>query len=120
MKQLSNKTLIILSSLTILFLNGCSSHTDIISISEAHPYNNYYGVAQNQRADAIIQEELMAMNEPTQIEMPKISDPTWTTELTMDTDAFYAEDYVQKPEVITYKYKFDKKFYSQAEWRKMP
>jgi hypothetical protein len=39
-------------------------------------------------------------------------------ELIKDADAFYAHEYVQKEEIITYKYKFDTKFYETAEWRR--
>lgn len=102
-----------------LLLNGCSSHNDIVSISETHLYNNHYGVKQNLYVDSIIQNELIAENEPTQIDRVVINDPSYTTDISMDSDAFLAEDYVEQPEIITYKYKFDKKFYSEATWRKM-
>ncbi len=115
-----NKMLWLTTTLTLLSLNACSSHNDIVSISEAHYFDQNFGVTQNSRADAIIQQELYAMNEPTQIEVPTITDPSITTELIREKGTFLEDEYVQPPEIITYKYKFDPKFYSNAEWRKMP
>ena len=109
----------LLSIFTILLLNACSSHNDIISVSEAHLYNNQYGLDEDPYADAIIEKEILAINQPTEVEIPYSEDPTWTTELSIDSDAFLEEEYIPTPEVITYKYKFDPKFYSKAEWRRM-
>ena len=109
-------SLSILSS--IILLNGCSSHSEIISISEAHPYNNNFGLNHDLEVDNIIQKELDAINIPTEIERPQNINPTWTTEAMATSNTFLAEEYVQKEPIITYKYKFDKKFYDKAEWRK--
>ena len=106
----------ILSS--ILFFNGCSSHPDVVSVSDTHLYNNNYGIHTNLEVDAILENELIAMNEPTEVERPHFTNPEWTTELKVDKDAFLEEDYVPIEPVISYKYKFDKKFYDKAEWRK--
>ena len=120
MKLFTKNTLTILSATSILILNGCSAHnSNVVSVSDTHLYNSNYGIQDNYRADAMIQEEIMAINNEPLVDMPLITDPSLTTEITKDPDAFYADEYVQKPEVITYKYKFDKKFYSNAEWRSM-
>ena len=108
---LKKKTLPLLSVLTLLMLNACSSHHEVIAVSEPHLYNNQYGMLHNNEADAMLRQEVLAMqNQVIEIE---------TEELYLEPGTFLEEDYVQAPEVITYKYKFDPKFYSQASWRKM-
>jgi len=97
---------------------GCSSHNEIVSVSETHYYNQNFGLVQNDVADKEIEKELWTMSLPVEVDMPIDMNPEWTMELTKDVDAFYADEYVQEAEVITYKYKFDKKFYDHAEWRK--
>jgi len=119
MLSFHKKNIVIISLLSLLTLTACSSKSEVVSVSETHLYNEEYGVVPNPYADAIIEQEIISMSEPTEIEMPIPEDPTWTTELTKDPDAFYAEEYVPTPEVITYKYKFDPNFYSTAEWRAM-
>jgi len=118
MKTLQKK-LLLLSIATFITLSttGCTSHQNVVRVSEAHGYNTHYGLVQDENADRQIQAELVAMSLPTEVEMPKNLQEGWTTTLTKDEDAFYADEFVAKPEVITYKYKFDKKFYKHAEWR---
>jgi len=113
------KKLLLLSITTFITLatTGCSSHQNIVSVSKAHGYNTDYGIVDNENVDTQLEEELVAMSLPTEIEIPENLQEGWTTTLTKDPDAFYAYEYVQKEEVITYKYKFDKKFYKTAEWR---
>lgn len=111
MQRTLNFLLLPLFSLSIFF-NGCSSHQDVVSVSEAHLYNNNYGLNQNLEVDSIIQNEVVSMNEPYQ----SSSDLT-TTPPKLEEGTFLAEDYVQKPPVITYKYQFDKKFYKEAIWK---
>ena len=117
MKKLQNLLLLSITTFMISITTGCSSHNDIISVSEAHLYNTNYGITQNDYVNQQINAELLAMNEPTQVEMPTHLQEGWTTELTKDPDAFYEDEFVPQQEVITYKYKFDKKFYNHAEWR---
>jgi len=113
------KNILTLSLLLFTFLlNGCMSTHKVMNVSPSHLYNKNFGIQHNAKADGIIKQELLAMNMPTQIEMPKNMNPNWTTEISMDSDAFLKEDYVAQAPVITYKYKFDKKFYDKAEWRK--
>jgi hypothetical protein len=114
----SNKLLIFVSFLTPLFFTACSKH-DIVAVSETHLYNQSYGMIDDPQADAMIQQEYIAMSQPTEIEIPVITDPEISTELIKDPDAFYAHEYVQPEPIITYKYPFDPKFYSHAEWRTM-
>ncbi|CAA6813410.1 MAG: Unknown protein [uncultured Sulfurovum sp.] len=115
MKKLS---ISILLPITILMSSGCSSHHDVVSVSNTHHYDQNFGLVENHVADRQIHEEMLAMHLPKEVDMPSNMNPEWTTELNKDPDAFYADEYVEEPEVITYKYKFDKKFYDHAEWRK--
>ena len=117
MKNTIQKPLL-LSIVTMAMFNACSSH-DVVATTPVHLYNHNFGIVENLQADAIIHQEYLAMNDPTEIEMPIITDPELSTRLIIDPDAFLAEEYVQTPEVISYKYKFDPKFYSKAEWRTM-
>lgn len=116
MKKIEKILLLSLFSF-ILFINGCSSTKDIISISETHLYNDEYGLNTNLEIDTINENELVTINSPIEMDTPKDLNPEWTTELEIEDGAFLAEDYVQKEPVITYKYKFDSKFYTKAEWR---
>ena len=117
MNKLQKILLLSITTFTLTVTTGCSSHQNLVAVSNAHAYNSNYGIVDNGYADQQIQAELVAMNEPTQIDRPTNMKAGWTTELTKDADAFYANEFVAKPEVITYKYKFDKKFYKNAEWR---
>jgi len=118
MKKLQKKLLLLSIATFVTFsTTGCSSHHDIVSMSPVHEYSTNYGLIQDPNADRQIQEELVAMSLPTEVEMPQNLPEGWTTTLTKDPDTFYAEEYVPQKEVITYKYKFDKKFYKTAEWR---
>ena len=117
MKKLQNFLLLSIATFIVVSTTGCSSHSNVVSVSDVHGYNTNYGVVQNDRADRQIEAELVAMSLPTQVDIARNMKSGWTTVLTKDADAFYADEYVQKGEVITYKYKFDKKFYKNAEWR---
>ena len=103
---------------TLFLLNGCSSHQETISVSEAHLYDTNFGLDHNARVDMVIEEELLAINMPTEVEKPTSANPEWTTDISIEPDAFLEEDYVPTEPVISYKYKFDKQFYDKAEWRK--
>jgi len=100
-----------------LFFNGCSSSHEMVSVSETHLYNNNYGLHPNIKVDEIIENEITAMNSPVEIEMPENIDSKWTTELKREEGTFLAEEYVPSEPVISYKYKFDKKFYDTPRWR---
>jgi len=118
MKKLQKKLLLLsIATFVTLSTTGCSSHHNLVSVSEAHGYNTNYGLVNDERADRQIEAELIAMNLPTEVETPQNLKEGWTTNLTKDPDAFYENEYVPQKEVITYKYKFDKKFYKNAEWR---
>ena len=115
--QIIEKILLLsLISFTLLF-NGCSSTKEVVSVSETHLYNNKYGLHPNMEVDTIINNEVMAMNNPAKVELSPSSNPEWTSEPKMEEGTFLAEDYVPTEPVITYKYKFDKKFYDTARWR---
>lgn len=117
MTKLQKLLLLSITTFAAISTIGCSSHNDIVSISDAHGYNTNYGLIEDERADRQIQAELVAMSLPTEIEIDSNMNADWTTTLEKDPDAFYAHEYVPQPEVITYKYKFDTKFYDHAEWR---
>ena len=106
------KTHLLLSAITLLTMSACSSYPETIAVSELHPYNNQYGIVRDIQADAMLRYEVIAMrNQVIEVDMEP---------LYLEAGTFLAEDYVPTPEVITYKYKFDPTFYSNAEWRKMP
>ncbi len=104
--------------LSTFIFSACSTH-EIISVSEVHLYNQDFGLVNNAYADNLIEQEYLSMSEYTQTDEPTLNDPELYTELTIDPDAFLAEDFVPTAPVISYKYKFDPKFYADAEWRTM-
>jgi len=111
------KILILNTLLSLLLLStACSSKHEIVNVSNTHSYNSNYGLVENDEVDTHIQEEILSQNHPAEIETT-ISNPNWTTELILEENAVTAENYVQTPEVITYKYKFDPKFYDKAIWK---
>jgi len=117
--KIISKTILSLSLLSSIILIGCSSHSEIISISETHTYNNDFGLNNDVEVDNIIEDELREINMPTQQETPSVTDPTWTTDASIaSSNTFLEDEYVQQEPIITYKYKFDEKFYDTAEWRK--
>lgn len=118
MKFIPKRLFTTFSLFSVFIFNACSSH-DVVSISETHHYNNNFGLVENLDADALIQQEYLAMNQPTQIDIPHITDPEVSTDLNIDPNSFLAEEYVQTEPIITYKHKFDPKFYSKAEWKTM-
>ncbi len=102
---------ILLISISLLMINACSSK-QIVGVSAPHAYNNDYGMVQDAQAEAMLRAERIAMqNQVIENDNEKFY---------LAPGTFLAEDYVQPPEIITYKYQFDPKFYSKAEWRKMP
>jgi len=109
---IKKKRSILLSILTILMINACSSYNDIVSTSEIHLYNNEYGIVLDEYSDRALEKENFTIkNQIVSFD---------TEQLYLEPGTFYAEDYIQIPEIITYKYKFDSKFYSYAEWRAIP
>ena len=117
--KIISKTILSLSLLSSIILIGCSSHSEVISISETHAYNDNFGLNNDLEVDNIIQNELREINMPTEVETPSVTDPTWTTNASIaSSNTFLEDEYVQQEPIITYKYKFDEKFYDKAEWRK--
>ena len=114
MKIITTKyRLLLLLSSFILLISGCSTK-ESIAVSQAHLYNNNYGVVSDSRADEIIASEIQSQNEPTQIDYSSL-DPRYSTELKRDPDAFLAEEWVQPEPKISYKYMDDPNFYSEDE-----
>ena len=119
------KKILTLSIVTVIFLlNGCSSHqqNDIISTIPIagqemviiEDDNSYVKDESLAGEDMVIIED---NNSYVEDEPFVVEDPSWTTKLVLDPEAFTAEEYVQKEPVITYKYDFDTKFYKEARWR---
>jgi hypothetical protein len=103
--QIIIKKNLTLSIITIIFLlNGCSSHHQ----------NEIMSTIPIAEQDMVIIED---DNSYVEEEPFMVEDPSWTTKLVLDPEAFTAEEYVQKEPVITYKYDFDTKFYKEARWR---
>ena len=117
MKTIQQKTILLSLFPFIILFQACSSK-NVVSVSETHLYNQQFGLHQNQMVDTIIQQELWAINSPTEVEYAFNADPSVTNQLTIEPDAFLAEDFVPSEPVISYKYKFDKKFYDKPKWRK--
>jgi len=118
--KIISKTILSLSILSsIILLTGCTSHSaEVISISEPHLYDQNFGLNHDLEVDNIINNELQAINIPTQIEQPLLTNPEWTTDISVASNTFLKEEFIPQEPIITYKYKFDKKFYDKAEWRK--
>jgi len=118
--KIISKTILSLSILSsIILFNGCTSHSEVISISEAHLYDQNFGLNQDLAVDHIISNELQEINMPTQVEKPLLTNPEWTTDISVASNTFLKEEFIPQEPIITYKYKFDKKFYDKAEWRKV-
>ncbi len=97
---------------SLILFGGCSSHETLSS--DTHLYNDQYGMIHNPAVDVIIEKEIQSVYQPTEIEY-QIDDPTYTTELRRDPDAFLAEEWVKPEPVISYKYSDDPRFYSEEE-----
>ena len=100
------KKILTLSMVTIIFLlNGCSSHHQENIISTIPIAGEDMVIIEDNKHSYVEEEPFV------------VEDPSWTTKLVLDPEAFTAEEYVQKEPVITYKYDFDTKFYKEARWR---
>jgi len=115
--NLFNKNILSLPLLlSTFFFTACSSHSDVIAVSNTHPFNNNYGLIKDSISDNLLQQEQMFIQQAEWEAEKENSKPT----LVLRRGKFLEEDYQPQPEIITYKYKFDPKFYSYAEWRKIP
>jgi hypothetical protein len=110
---LKEKTVLLSTLLAVILLNGCTTH-QTIGTSEAHLYNNNFGVEDNPKLDAQIEYEFLTQNIPAEIDYSKL-DPTLSTELIHDPEAVTLENYVEPEPVITYKYMQSSKFYREDE-----
>jgi len=115
--NLFNKNILSLPLLLgTFFFTACSSHSDIIAVSNTHPFNNNYGLVEDSNSDnQLEQEQIFTLQAEWEAEKENF-EPT----LVLKRGEFLEEDYQPQPEIITYKYQFDPKFYSYAEWRKLP
>jgi len=117
MKTVTKKILSLSIVPSIFLINGCTSSSNgkIIHISDTHLYNSDYGIVTSPEVEKQLQEELLAEKKPIEIEIPQSDDPTLTTELKIDPDAFTADEYKPQPPIITYKYMDDPIFYTANE-----
>ena len=123
MQTIIKKNLTLYIVTVIFLLNGCSSHQDDI-ISSIPIAGQEMVIIEDD--NSYVKEELLSgqnmviiedNNSYVEDEPFVVEDPSWTTKLVLDPEAFTAEEYVQKEPVITYKYDFDTKFYKEARWR---
>jgi len=108
MKFNINSILTLSLFLSISIFSACSS---------THLYNDDYGLVEDEEIDKLLAQEELTKEISTEIDIQS-DDPELTTELEIDPDAVTAEEYVQKPTVYTYKYRFDPKFYDKGYLRK--
>jgi len=99
------KILILSIFISILLLNGCSYHQSDIATTIPIDDENIVMIDEEQNYETDIDPLFV------------IEDPSWTTELIIDPDAFTADKYVQKAPVISYKHKFDTEFHDKPRWR---
>ena len=137
MKIFNKKSLSLFIFLFTLLIGGCTS-TKTIPLSDAQiisegyveqenydEQENYveidsdeFGLVKDSEVDARIAAAESLSLAPTQIDPNfKMDDPSWTTKLVLDSDAFTADQYVQKAPIISYKHKFETVFRDKARWR---
>jgi len=120
MSNLRQRSTFFVPLFSILLWGGCSAHqteqqmTSTTTTNDTHLYNSEYGLVSDPQTDAIIHQEILAQNSPTEV-VYELDDPNYTTELKRDPDAFLAEEWVQPAPKITYKYDDDPKFYTEEE-----
>lgn len=112
--KLTKKILYSLSFLSLLMITACSK-SNLVSTSNMHAYNNDFGLVENVDIDNLLLEEDRISEQENLI----VLNSTRSNNFQMEPNTFLAEDYVPSEPVISYKYKFDPKFYSHAEWRIM-
>ncbi len=118
--QLRNYHLLPLLSSFMLF-TGCTSHHQehlneaIVNDTYLHPYNTQYGLVEDPHVDTILVQEEIASVQPAETITIPLENPTYTTELKDDPEAFVAEEWVEPEPVITYKYDDDPRFYREDE-----
>ena len=112
---MKNLTLLTLITSTFL-LNGCSSHK-VLYESETHLYSNNYGIIDNYYHDYHEEQRILSQNEAvyTSFRSNFSDDPTLTTELKHDPDAFTLDQWVEPEPIITYKYMHNSKFFTEDE-----
>jgi len=120
---------ILILSISILLLNGCSYHQSDIATTIPIDGENIVMIDEEQNYETdmgttipIDGKNIVMINEEQNYETDidpffVIEDPSWTTELIIDPDAFTADKYVQKAPVISYKHKFDTEFHDKPRWR---
>ena len=111
---MKNLTLLTLITSTF-FLSGCSSH-EVLHESKAHLYSNDYGIIDDYY-DYDEEQRILSQNEAVYASFRAnfSDDPTLTTELRHDPDAFTLDQWVEPEPVITYKYMHSPKFFTEEE-----
>ena len=116
MNLLNKNILSIPLLLGTFFFTACSSHSDIIAISNTHTFDNNYGLIEDSTAENQLAQEQMFLQQAEWEAEKENFEPI----VVLKRGEFLEEDYQPQAEIITYKYQFDPKFYSSAEWRKIP
>jgi len=131
MNTFNSKSLLLFIYFFTLLMNGCTS-SKVVTLSDAQiisegyvEYDNYaeidsdkIGLVEDKEVDARIAEAERLSLAPAQIDPNfKVENPSWTTKLVLDPDAFTADKYVPKPPIISYKHKFESVFRDKPVWK---
>lgn len=97
-----------------LFFQGCSQH-EVLHESETHLYDTNFGTLSAYQ-DIEEEQRILAQNEAVYTSFRShYDDPSLTTELTHDPEAFTLDQWVEPEPVITYKYMHSSKFFKEDE-----
>lgn len=114
MKLISKKT-ILLSIFASILLNGCTS-SRVVSVSDAHLYNEQYGVIEDSYVDAMIEQEVQTQHVPAKVDNSVfVNNPTYTKEIGYDPEAVTIENYVAPASKTYYKYMHSSTFFTEDE-----
>jgi hypothetical protein len=99
-----------------LLFNACSTKgEETIAVSSPHLYNENYGVLNDPQAEEMLEKEKLVQQNPVEVHIPKIDDPSISLEPNVDPEAVTEDKLVIPPPVITYKYPFDPVFYTENQ-----
>jgi hypothetical protein len=99
----------------ILIFNGCSSTGEVIEVSSSHLYNSEYGVLNDPEAEQMLEHEKIVQQNPVEVKIPEINDPNVYLEPKDIPEAVTEDKLVFPTPVITYKYPFDPRFYTENQ-----
>jgi len=111
--NITTSSLLLISILT----SGCSNKNEILDMSEAHTYNEDYGVIPSIEADRMIAQELEIEKHPVKVDYSACS-PNCITQIEKEPlkpDEFIGDNWTPPKPKIFYKYMDDPNFYSEDE-----